>query len=149
MSIKQKVGVLFMCLLVAQIGYGQSKVSCKDTATYENRNQVDPSLLTVTKLSGVAEDKDKVPIPDVCLGLFTETEHKLVAQASTNEDGYFKFGSVSPGRYRLVARYDSFCTSNTTIRIVTHAPKNKQGAVRIVLHMMPAGTDLCSYGDYR
>lgn len=148
MSIKQKVGVLFICTLVVQIGYAQSKVGCKDSATYENRNQVDPSLLTVTKLSGVAEDKDKVPIPDVCLGLFTGKEHKLVAQASTNADGYFRFGPVSPGHYRLVARYGTFCSSNTTIRVVSNAPKNK-GAVRIVLHMMPAGTDLCSYGDYR
>jgi len=148
-AIKQKVATLLLCLLVVQAASAQSTVGCKTDVSYENRNQVDPSPLTLTKVWGIVEDNDKVRIPDVCLGLFTEEGDKLIAQTSTNKDGSFDFGSVSPGRYRLVARYDSFCTSNTPIRIARQAAKNRRGQKRIVIHMMPAAIDRCSYGDYR
>lgn len=138
-----------MSLLVVQAAYAQHKDGCKTTVGYENRNQVDPSPLTLATVSGTVEDNDKVPIPDVCLGLFTEGEHKLIARTSTKEDGYFDFGTVSPGRYRLVARYDSFCTSNTPLLVARKATKKSRGQKRIVVHMMPAAIDRCSYSDYR
>ena len=149
MALPPRVAILFICLLVVQAAHAQSTGGCKTTVSYEDRNQVDPSPLTLTKASGIAEDNDKVRIPDVCLALFAEVGHKLIAQTSTNEDGYFDFGYVSPGRYRLVARYDSFCTSNTPVLIPRQATKNRRGQKRIVIHMMPAAIDRCSYGDYR
>ena len=50
---------------------------CKDLA-YENRNQTDYGPRG-TAIRGTAKDSQGVAIPKVCVGVFTETEHKLVA----------------------------------------------------------------------
>ena len=114
---------------------------------YENHNQIDYGPLIFDHLSGRAVDPSSLQMPRVCLGLFKEGNHKLVATASTDENGNFKFSVVPLGRYRLVVHADGLCAANVPLRIVR--AKNSSKSRELVLHMRPSGIDACSYGDYK
>lgn len=137
--------VLFVLPVSAQQPAGQ----CKAKLTYENRNQIENRPISITGVSGIAQDTDQVPIPGVCLGLFTEVEHQLVDAAVTDQKGRFDFGRVNPGRYRLVAEYEGFCTANLAVLVRNRSSKHKTSRKRLVFHMRLAGIDSCSYGEYR
>ena len=139
-------GLLFLMLLAAPWAPAQNPAQdC--TPAYENHNQIDYGPLVFGRLTGRAVDPSSFQMPGVCSGLFTERNHKLVATASSDENGNFKFGVVPPGRYRLVAHADGLCAANVPLRIVRgkSSPKNRE----LVLHMKPRGIDACSYGDYK
>ena len=74
---------------------------CKSPIEYGNRNQVDPKHSTVRRILGhdISEVGDPAkeigPIP-VCLGLFTEKDHRLIASAVADEEGRFEFGPIPP-----------------------------------------------------
>jgi hypothetical protein len=126
---------------------------CKSPIEYGNRNQVNPTRSTVRGLSGrvISEVGDPAreigPVP-ACLGLFTETDHRLVASAVANQEGRFRFGVVRSGRFRLVVRdpLNSFCLANMPLHVVKW-PRRKTKP--LVIHMRPAGIDDCSYGDFK
>jgi hypothetical protein len=109
---------------------------------YENHNQTDYKALALRTVTGKIHDEQGVPIPKVSLGLFTEKDHKLVTVAESAADGTFKFAGVAPGMYRLVAKYDGFCSANVPIEVSRHASASRG----VDLHMKPAGLDTCSYG---
>ena len=46
---------------------------------YENHNQIDYGPLIVQEVKGTIIDPQQVAVPKVCVGIFTEKEHKLVA----------------------------------------------------------------------
>lgn len=77
--------------------------------SYRNRNQIDNRPYKTNKVYGKAMDEDKVVIPDVCIGIFTEVGHELIAQTKTDEEGNFVFDKLPSGKYRLVALYNGFC----------------------------------------
>lgn len=104
---------------------------------------------SVNAVFGIAQDKDKVLVPNVCLGLFTEREHRLVESAVTDQEGRFNFGQVNPGRYRLVAKYEGFCTANVPVQIMRISSKLKPRRNLLVLHMQLAEIDSCSYVAYK
>ncbi len=107
--------------------------------TYEDRNQVDYGPLRVGVVEGHASDADGVAIPGVCLGLFSDTDHKLVATSQTDRKGGFKFRRMASGKYRIVAKYEGFCPANAILLV---QPTARQP---LRLHMRPAGIDKCSY----
>jgi hypothetical protein len=112
---------------------------------YIHRNQVDPPVITLNLASGRASDKNNVPVSELCVALFTQKTHRFVTQVTVNNEGHFKFGAVPPGRYVLVARvseYDYFCPVNARIRI-----RRSRSRTRLVLHMVPAAIDVCSWAD--
>jgi hypothetical protein len=129
--------------------FDQHESGCRPAMVYEDHNQVDPPPLTMARISGTVQDREQGPIPGACVGLFREADHKLVAQGVTDEKGHFDLGSTSPGRYRLVARYDSFCPPNTPIRLVRRGAGRRAAHTRVVVHMAPHGLDDCSYIGYR
>ena len=97
----------FFC---GSLTYAQQHTStCQSPIEYGNRNQIDPKRSSVKTVSSrvIAEvghpAKEIGSIP-ACLGLFTEKEHRLVASVVADDEGYFKFDSVPPGRYRLIVR---------------------------------------------
>jgi len=109
---------------------------------YENHNQTDYKALIIRAVVGKAHDEQGVPIPNVSLGLFTEKDHKLVTVVESAADGTFEFRKVTPGLYRLVAKYNGFCAANVPIEVRHHASTNRV----VDLHMKPARLDTCSYG---
>ena len=126
---------------------------CKSPIEYGNRNQVEPKRSSVRGISGrviaeVGQPAKEVGAVPACLGLFTESDHRLIASVVADDEGRFKFGSVSPGKYRLVVRdpQNGFCVANMPLSIAKW-PRGK--AKSLVIHMRPAGVDDCSYGDFK
>jgi hypothetical protein len=117
---------------------------CKNM-TYENRNQIDYGPLRVGVIKGIAVDSQRVTIPKICVGVFTEAEHKLVATIETNGNGEFELKSLPNGDYRLVAKYPGFCPANARLRVQMRSHSKR----KLTVHMKPAGIDICSYVDQR
>ena len=149
---------LFMAALIGSNAFAQQGVPRCARIEYGNRNQVDPKPLSIRILSGkvfdeIGENPVQVhaPIPGACLGLFTETDHRLVASATADDRGRFRFARVSPGHYRLVARdpQNVFCLANALVRIVDWPGGGALKAKRTIVHLRPAGIDTCSYADYK
>src|ERR1700748_614740 len=108
-----RVGFYFMHLGVL----GAFMVSAQgqragDTLVYENRNQIDPKPLKMHAVHGVAKADDGSAISAMKVGIFTESNHVLVATTKTDQNGLFSFSHIAVGRYRLVAEHPAFCTAN-------------------------------------
>ena len=54
----------------------------------------------------------------VCYGLFSEKDRRLVASTVSDNNGYFNFGSIPTGRYRLVSQTKAFRDINIPLRVV-------------------------------
>jgi|ERR1041384_4995765 hypothetical protein len=116
---------------------------------YEDKNQVTPNSITLKTASGRVFDRtakgDSQPVSSVCIGLFEETTKRLIATATANDDGWFKFKRVPNGKYRLVVTdmYHIFCPANIPMEInVRSGPKKK-----IAVYMVARKLDQCSYGE--
>jgi hypothetical protein len=109
------------------------------------------SLLSLRSVSGRAIAQDSVSVPYVCLGLFTEKDHRLIATGIADEEGYFQLRNIPAGVYRLVVKdsYGGFCTANVRIRIARWPRGGIFKRKRLIIHMRVAGVDTCSYGDYK
>ncbi len=147
-----------LILIIAFVGLApiwasaqQSASSCPKPLEYENRNQIDPPTLSVRAVSGRVINQDGFAVPNACLGLFAERDHRLVASIPADKAGNFTFRNIPSGRYRLVVRdeYGGFCAANAKINVVSWPrggiPKQRQ----IVVHLRPSAIDVCSHGDYK
>jgi hypothetical protein len=115
------------------------------TLQYEHHNQVDYGPLKVRGIGGIATDKEAVPVPRTCIGVFTEPDHRLISSAETEDDGSFSFGKLKPGKYRLVAKYDGFGVANVLLEVVGWP---SDGLVRnraLAVQLRPQGIDTTSY----
>src|SRR5215467_11621950 len=138
---------VFLALLIASQGLSvaqQEKPTCLYEVKYENHNQVTPDALTVCDLKGQVTDETSAPVPQACLGLYTEDEHKLVTSTTSDENGNYKFDRIQPGQYRLVVLSFGFCTANTGIVIAATCPRSIKYK-SIYVHMRIRGIDTCSY----
>jgi Carboxypeptidase regulatory-like domain len=79
---------------------------------YRDQNQVDTKI-RIHDVKGVVIDGVSVPIPGVCVGVFAEPDHRLLATAKTDADGKFRLPSIGRGTYRLVAEYQGFGVANS------------------------------------
>lgn len=111
--------------------------SCSEMV-YENHNQVEPKILQLGTVRGVVQ-WGRVRIAKACIGVFTETDHKLVATIETDDTGQFSSERIPKGAYRLVVRYSAFCSANAPIQV-----SGKRGKSATV-HIEAAGIDTCSY----
>ncbi len=118
------------------------------STAYENHNQIDYGPLKVEVIQGASDIRvgtQKQPgVPGACLVLFTEKDHKFVTSVKADADGRFELKGVAPGRYRLLARAEGFCTANIPIEVVRTSHSRK---TEILVHFRPAGIDTCSYGE--
>ena len=115
---------------------------CKDME-YGHENQIDPKTIEVGQLTGRAIDARGSPIPHFCVGLFTESEHKLVRYVTADDNGSFTLDTkdLPDGEYRLVGRADGLCPANQRLRVKPHSHRTKT----LVAHMIVRGIDICSY----
>jgi len=137
--------VLLCALVLGQ----QTSEDCRSRVKFENRNQVDPKPLFIRALSGSILDRDRVPIPQICLGLFTEEGHQLVASTVSDDSGQYRFTPLPRGRYRLIAKVAGFCTASVPLRLVGWPRGGLIGKRRIVVHMELPRIDHCSYADFK
>ena len=152
---------LLTVIAIALLGLSvpaQHKVdSCKDLK-YENKNQVNPSPLSVTIVSGrvIVEAgelggsaREIGPVTEACLGLFTEKDHRPVATAVVDDEGRFAFDAIPVGKYRLVVRAGPLCVANVPLRVIRSKRGKEGNGKQVVVHMRAAGIDTCSYADYK
>lgn len=133
-----QTAVLLMPTVTAQDQFWD----CSSPMKYENRNQVDPPALKVSTISGQVTDQSTEVIAGACIGIFRESDKKLIKTVETNASGRFKIVGIRSGRYRLVVRVAGFCSANTRLIV-------GRGRKSIVVHMRAPAIDTCSYSDYR
>lgn len=116
--------------------------SCK-TMLYEHRNQIDPPTIELRQVEGKVTDSTGIAIPRVCIGIFTEAEHKLVRYTESDANGFFQLDTegLPDADYRLVGQYDGFCPANAKIRRKSKSHRKKV----LAIHMKVAAIDTCSY----
>lgn len=143
--------IAFVGLAPVWMSAQQSPSSCANPLEYDNRNQIDPPPLSVRVVAGSVIDQDGYAIPIACLGLFTERDHRLVANIVANEEGNFRFRNIPSGWYRLVVRdeYGGFCAANAKVRAVSWPRGGIRKRRQIVVHLRPSAIDVCSYADYK
>ena len=125
----------------------QEKTTCLQEVKYENHNQADPGALTVRNLKGQVTDTYGATIPQACLGVYTETERKLIASTTSDENGNYKFDKIRPGKYRLVVIARPLCTANAKIIIAASVLSSRRNRP-VYVHMGAAGIDSCSYASH-
>ena len=142
------VMIFAMALLVDPSLAQQRTNSSPCVVEYENHNQTDYSRLIVQNVKGVITGPQEGTIPKACVGIFTEIftekDHKLVASAETDSNGYFALQIVSPGLYRLVVKAGLLCAANVPLLVVVKSQKKNKV---LHVHMKPRGLDSCSYGE--
>jgi hypothetical protein len=122
------------------------------SAAYEDHNQTDYGPVKVNVIQGSSRirigDQTFPGAAGACLSLFTERDHRLVTIIKAGEYGSFDLGDVAPGRYRLLARAEGFCTANIPIRVVKSSSSRESGIkLGILVYFLPTGIDTCSYGE--
>jgi protocatechuate 3,4-dioxygenase beta subunit len=139
----RKIQVTFIMLALAALGAAQTS----NVPNYENHNMIDYGPLVFKSISGVVVDPAGVAMPGASVTVFTDTDHKPVANTITDAKGSFTFPHISPGSYRVVAHFDGLCPANVPVRIVTW-PHGRVGQ-RLVIHAISGAIDTCSYGAYK
>jgi hypothetical protein len=135
--------VFAAALLVAPSFAQQKGDSSTCVAEYENHNHIDYGPLVVQDVKGTITDPQHSAVPKVCVGIFTEKDHKLVGTTESDADGKFSLQSVPPGRYRLIVKADPLCAANVPLQVVKHQKKKQV----LQVHMKPRGLDSCSYAE--
>ena len=115
---------------------------CKDMG-YRHENQIDSRPIELREVKGKVLDPSGTVMPKVCVGIFTEPEHKLVRYGQTDETGTFKLSitGLPEGEYRFVGQLPGFCPGNVRIRNRSHSHQRRT----LVVHMVVRGIDSCSY----
>jgi hypothetical protein len=120
--------------------------SCR-SMEYQDQNQVDYGPLNVRRIEGFARDMESTPVPGTCVGVFTEQGHRLVSRAETDKNGWFALGTVKPGRYRLVAKYDSFGVANVLLDVAAWPSGGIFHNRALAVHLRPRNIDTTSFVD--
>jgi len=128
------------------------KEICPEAMVYENWNRVDYGPIKVSHIHGQAIlDYDGMhpgsPVAHACLSLFSEKGHKWVIAILADDEGKFSLGSVSPGRYRLVARSPGLCSANVPIILIESMNKNPKESGRLLIHFTYKGHEGRSFGS--
>jgi hypothetical protein len=131
-----------LAMMLAVLTVLQQSGGACNGLTYANANQAEPPALRVDIVRGIATESTLgSPVPAVCVGVFSEEGHVLVAATISDSKGRFRITPVKPGLYRLVASAPGFVVANNRVRI--------SGSSRTVkslrLHLVPRGTGLVSY----
>jgi hypothetical protein len=140
--------IIWTCLSFGLLGIAfcqQSNLSNGPDLSYENHNPTDYGPLRVSKIYGISVDPQDVPIRRALVLLFRESDRKLAAHSRTDPEGIFRLNNVRSGKYRLVVKYEGFCSANVPIEYRT----GRRARGELVVHMRPRGMDQCSYGALR
>jgi len=144
MSTRKLTLLIFAAAVLAEPLFAQQKGNSSPCmAEYENHNQIDYGPLIVQEVKGAITDQEQGAVRKVCVGIFTEKDHKLVATTESDAEGKFSLQNVPPGRYRLVVKADPLCAANVPLQVVKSQKKKKV----LHVHMEPRGPDSCSFAD--
>jgi hypothetical protein len=124
--------VLFFTLASFQTFAQNQNSMCEMPLEYKEDSSADQKTISLRRIKGIVnlnigktgESTDVATVTDLCLGLFTEDTHKLVATIATGngkEAGVFSFPKVKRGRYRLITFLGSqskFDFANIPVKVV-------------------------------
>lgn len=133
--------ILMAIVLLGLPVSAQRKVETCKVLKYKNKNQVNPSPLSLSTVSGrviveAGESTREIgPVTEACLGLFAEKDHRLVATTVVDNKGRFTFDAVPAGKYRLVVRAAPLCVANVPLRIIRGKRGKEADGKHIVVHM--------------
>jgi hypothetical protein len=132
------LALLFFCCSVQSL-HGQA---CEGMV-YAHENQIDPNPIEQREITGKGIDPSGAEIRAFCIGIFTESEHRLAQYTQSDEHGNFSASTANlpDGDYRLVSQSTGFCPANARIRIKAHSRQKKT----LLVHMDVRGIDSCSY----
>ncbi|HXE07167.1 MAG TPA: carboxypeptidase-like regulatory domain-containing protein [Acidobacteriaceae bacterium] len=111
-------------------------------AAYVDENGTDPAPLHLRELEGKVVGLGGDAMPRTEVALYTENGHTLVATATSDREGKFRFDKVEKGLYRVVARIEGLCPANIPVRIES----SLLGKRKLIITMRPKDLDTCSYG---
>jgi hypothetical protein len=127
----------------ARADAAERRAQAQTTASaYVNENSTDPAPLHLRELQGKVVGLGGDPMPRTELALFTENGHSLVATATSDREGKFRFDKVEKGLYRIVARIEGLCPANVPVKLES----SLLGKRKLVITMRPKDLDTCSYG---
>jgi hypothetical protein len=133
------IAIIFILIGCDSIRAQQARSDCA-SMEYANHNQID-YLLRVTSIQGTVKVSDEAAAGGACIGVFAESDRKLLATVKANERGSFQIAGIENGTYRLVVTADGLCVANAKI-VVTTQPRVRK---KLIAVMKPRGIDVCSY----
>lgn len=137
---------LLCALLFGCCGRASFSQSCGQMA-YLHQNQIDYRLGELGQIRGTGLDPNGITISQLCVGIFSESEHKLLRFAQGDDNGIFvlETNGLPDGEYRLVIQVIGFCPVNAIIRIKSRTHRKRS----LVAQMRPAAIDTCSFIEVR
>ena len=150
-----RIAGMFLMGAVAQAAIAQDAGPCQEAKQYSSPQpglHVEVPPLVVRRVFGraIIEAGGTVitgnKVTPACMSLFMDDSHRFVASVAVDSRGVFRFNTVAPGNYRLIARSPGLCTGNTLIKVTTASVD--RGRKGIVVHFRIRQTDTCSYADY-
>ena len=145
-----KYRLMILTLLVFGVHFvsvaQQLTFECESPATYENVNRKESKGLTIPVIEGHVmiyageniPSGSNIKVVGACLAVFTEKEHRLVAQTISDENGNFTFTAISSGRYRLIVRHPMGIVNvaNIPLRVAGQSSKGKSKSKKIIVYMV-------------
>src|SRR5260370_33690106 len=104
---------------------------------YEHRNMIDYGPLRISGIRGFAKDIQGFVVPNACVGVFSEMDHKLIATGEAGYDGVFEIRNVPNAKDRLIVACESFCAANVSIILRNRS----RGGKRLVTMLTPRSID--------
>jgi hypothetical protein len=138
--------ILFFCgslMLWAQTY--QSTPAAQTPKTCENmpylhQNQFDLAPLELGEVRGTVVDKNGVALTQVCVGVFSEPDHKLLRYGRSDGNGGFLVDTkgLPGGTYRLVGQLIGFCPANAILSVNSHSKQTKPLVIKMKLERKSA-----------
>jgi hypothetical protein len=133
--------VLSICLLFRAAATADDVKPCDSTVKFVDHNMVDYSV-NVRAIRGAIIDSAGAPGYKGCVTLFASDRSTLLRSTVANDEGNFELKHVKPGSYWLIVQdgQRAFCPSSTHVKLRRYAHRSK-----LLVHLIPAGIDTCSY----
>jgi hypothetical protein len=119
----------------------QQPSNCKDMP-YLAQNKFSHEPIELSQVHGTVMDQNGVVLANVCIGIFSLDNRKLLRAARVDDGGTFSIDlkDLPDGTYRLMGYFIGFCPANAIITINSKMPEKKP----LVVHMKLPDAPDCS-----
>jgi hypothetical protein len=114
---------------------------------YLHQNKFDPKPIKLAELTGTVVDQNGTALPQLCIGIFSSQDHRLLRYTQADSHGSFTLDTkgLPDADYRLVGQLLGFCPANAIIDVNAHFRHKKP----LVVHMNLPSNTACSYVDVK
>ncbi len=136
--------LIFLGLLTASGSFSifaqENSVSCSQME-YENHNQINPKVVHLSGIQGIAVDETGTKLWDGCVGVFSKDGSQLIAITKIRSDGSFTLSKLARGEYILVVKSPGFCPANNAVKIGSKIRSKRN----LIARRRPSAIDVCSW----